>query len=142
MAASVLAPGMPRPLLSAFLWTLLACWAGTVLWLSSLTPGELPEAAFMVSDKVNHFIAFAVGGWLAAAALRLSRPQTPRARLIIACIVLVAVFGAVDEGLQIFTPGRTGGDIYDWIADFLGAVAGALLTIPTHARLERFIARP
>lgn len=133
---------MPRPLLSAFLWTLLACWAGAVLWLSSLTPRELPEAAFMVSDKANHFTAFAVGGWLAAAALRLSRPLAARGRQILAAIVLVAVFGAVDESLQTFTPGRTGGDIHDWIADFLGAVAGALLTLPTHARLERFIARP
>ncbi len=142
MEASVLAPGMPRPLLSASLWTLLTCWAGAILWLSSLTPRELPDAAFYVSDKANHFIAFAVGGWLAASALRFSRPQAPRGRQILAAIVLVAVFGAVDEGLQTFTPGRTGGDVYDWIADFLGAVAGSLLTIPTHARLERFIARP
>jgi VanZ family protein len=43
---------------------------------------------------------------------------------------------------QTFTPGRTGGDLYDWIADFLGGIAGALLTLPTHARLARLITRP
>ena len=133
---------MSRLLLSVFLWGLLVCWAGAILWLSSLTPQELPDAAFLVSDKANHFAAFAVGGWLAAAALRLSRPLAPVGVQIIAAIVLVGGFGALDEALQTFTPGRTGGDLYDWIADFLGAVAGALSTLPTHARLERLIARP
>jgi VanZ family protein len=55
---------------------------------------------------------------------------------------LVAAFGVIDETWQTSTPGRMGGDPYDWIADFLGAIAGALLTLRTHARLERLITRP
>jgi hypothetical protein len=35
-----------------------------------------------------------------------------------------------------------GADVCDWIADFLGAMGGALLTLTTHARLERFLTRP
>ena len=133
---------MSRRLTSLALWSVLACWAGGIFWLSSLTPRELPEAAFLVSDKLNHFIAFAVGGWLAASAFRVSRPQAAPAGRILLGILLVSAFGAIDESLQKFTPGRTGGDLYDWIADFLGAVTGALLTLTTHARLERFLTRP
>jgi hypothetical protein len=58
-------------------WFALLCWAGAILWLSSLTPQELPDAAFIAWDKVNHFLAYAVGGWLAAGTLRLSRPLAP-----------------------------------------------------------------
>ena len=133
---------MPRRTVSFALWLALACWAGGIFWLSSMTPKELPEAAFLFSDKFNHFVAFAVGGWLAASALRVSQPQSPMAGRIVVAIILVAAFGAFDESLQKLTPGRTGGDLYDWIADFLGAVAGALLTLPTHGRLERFLTRP
>jgi len=133
---------MPRRVMSVFLWLALACWAGGIMTLSSMTPKELPEAAFLFSDKLNHFVAFAVGGWLAASALRVSNPHSPVAGKIIIAIILVAAFGAFDEALQTFTPGRQGGDIYDWIADFLGAIAGALSTLPTHGRLERFLTRP
>jgi VanZ family protein len=133
---------MSRRLTSLALWSILACWAGAILWLSSLTPRELPEAAFLVSDKLNHFIAFAVGGWLAASALRVSRPQAGPFGCILLAVLLISAFGAIDEALQKFTPGRTGGDLYDWIADFLGAIAGALLTFSTHGRLERFLTRP
>ena len=118
-------------------WIALLCWAGGILWLSSLTPQELPDAAVIAWDKVNHFLAYAVGGWLASGALRLSRPLAPVAGRIILAVVLVAAFGIVDEALQTLTPGRTGGDIDDWIADVLGAAAGAMASIPTQRPLHR-----
>ena len=132
---------MPRRALPTLFWLAALGWAGVVLWLSSLTLDELPRTAFLAGDKFNHFIAFAVGGWLTASALRLSRPQASVAGRIVLAVLLVAAFGALDEALQTFTPGRTGGDLYDWIADFLGAIAGALSTLTTHARLERFVPR-
>jgi VanZ family protein len=118
-------------------WFALLCWAGGVLWLSSLTPQELPHAAFIAWDKINHFLAYAVGGWLAAGAVRLSRPIAPMVGRMILAVVIVAAFGIVDEALQTLTPGRTGGDIHDWIADVLGAGTGALASIPTQRRLHR-----
>lgn len=133
---------MSRRFLSVVLWGAVVLWAGTVLWLSSLSRQELPEAAFLFSDKFNHFVAFALGGWLAASALRLPRASGPVAGRLLLAVALVAAFGAFDETMQTFTPGRNGGDLYDWIADFLGAVAGASLTLVTHARLERFVTRP
>jgi len=124
-----------RRQLASALWAALFCWAGAILWLSSLSPDELPDAAFAFWDKLNHFAAFALGGWLAAAALRISRPQASSATSVILAAILVAVFGVVDEALQTLTPGRTGGDLDDWVADALGATAGALLTLPTLSRL-------
>lgn len=128
---------MPRRQLASVLWGALFCWVCAILWLSSLSPDELPDAAFAFWDKLNHFAAFALGGWLAAAALTLSRPQAGPAANVILAVILIAVFGAVDEALQTLTPGRTGGDLDDWAADALGATAGALLTLPTLSRLHR-----
>jgi VanZ family protein len=132
---------VPRYLLASILWCALLAWAATILWLSSLSPQQLPSAAFIASDKFNHFAAFMVGGWLAASALRVSWPGGTATR-IIAAIILLGLFGATDEASQLFTPGRSGGDIYDWIADFLGASTGALFTLPTHALLVLLVPRP
>ena len=118
-------------------WFALLCWAGGILWLPSLTPQELPDAAFIAWDKVNHLLAYAVGDWLAAGAVRLSWPLAPGAGRIVLAVVLVAAFGVIDEMVQTLTPGRTGGDIGDWIADVLGAGAGAVASIPTQRRLYR-----
>lgn len=128
---------MPRRTLATILWVALFCWACSILWLSSLSPPQLPDAAFLLSDKVNHFIAFAVGGWLAASALRVSRPQAAIAGRIILAVIIIAAFGALDETVQTFTPGRSGRNIHDWIADFLGAVAGALLILAPRFRRVR-----
>jgi len=131
-----------RRTLVTLLWIAWACWAAAILGLSSMTREEMPSVAFVTWDKFNHFIAFLVGGWLAASALRCSRPHLPAAGRIALATAIVAAFGALDEALQTFTPGRTGGDFYDWIADFLGAIGGALLTFRTHGPLERFLKSP
>jgi len=130
----------PRRLAVLF-WFAWLGWCGGILWLSSLGPGDLPKAALLTWDKLNHFAAFAVGGWLAATAWQLGRPSVSNLWRVGLPIVIVAAFGALDELVQLFTPGRTGADLYDWIADFLGAVAGALFSLFTHARLERLVTR-
>lgn len=132
---------VPRSLLAAAMWFALLCWGATILWLSSLTPDELPSAPLFGWDKLNHFVAFAAGGWLAASALQASRRGGSVRWKIIAAIVIVAVFGMVDEMRQLLTPGRSGADLYDWIADFLGAGAGAILSMLTYDRLDRCLAR-
>lgn len=113
-------------------WLALFCWAATILWLSSLPPQELPDAAFLAWDKINHILAYALGGWLAASALRLSRPSASAVSRIIGAVILIAVFGVLDEAFQTSTPGRTGGSLSDWVADVFGAVVGALASVPTH----------
>ncbi len=128
---------MPRRTLASLLWLALLCWAAAILWLSARTPQEMPDAAFLLMDKINHVIAYAVGGWLAASALRLSRPLSRAAGSIGMAVALVAGIGIADEALQAVTPGRTGADVYDWIADLFGAILGALLSRVTQRRLDR-----
>jgi len=122
--------------LGPILWISLGMWSITILWLSSLSPQDLPEAAFLFWDKLNHFIAYAIGGWLASAAVRVSRPRTGVAGAIVIGTAMIAAFGILDEAFQTLTPGRSGGDVDDWIADVLGASTGALLTVPTLRRLK------
>lgn len=107
------------------------------MWLSSLRPDELPHAAFLFWDKANHFASYVLGGWLAAGALRLSSERIATTRVIVLAVVLIAAFGALDETLQTMTPGRSGGDLRDWIADVLGALTGALLAPRTLRRMFR-----
>lgn len=92
----------------------------------------------MFWDKVNHFLAFTLGGWLAAGALRTSVPTAANTRVVILAVILVAVFGFADEMLQTITPDRSGANIYDWAADVLGALTGALLSLTTHRLSFRF----
>jgi VanZ family protein len=133
---------VPRRILASLLWFAVLGWCGGILWLSSLSPENLPRVASLTPDKFNHFAAFAIGGWLVASALRISRPSAPVVRLSLLAIALVVAFAAFDELLQLYTPGRTGADFYDWIADFLGTVAGALFAFFTHAFLVRLVPRP
>ncbi len=126
-----------RPRLALILYAALLCWAIAILWLSSLTPRELPDSAFLLWDKLNHLLAFAVGGWLAATALRVTRPTMPVAGALAAAVVLIAAFGVLDETVQTLTPGRSGGNLGDWVADVIGAVLGSLLSVPTYRRICR-----
>ena len=133
---------MARRTLAGLLWLALLCWACGILVLSSLTPQELPDVAFVFWDKANHFVAYALGGWLAASALRVSGTVARIAGGLTLAVIIVAAFGALDELLQTFTPGRSGGDIFDWTADVLGAIAGSVVSLLTHTRLERLVRRP
>ncbi len=85
-------------------------------------PKELIPGQVSSFDKAVHFSMYGVLGWLLARQVTLParRWMTPALALIIA-----SGFGAVDEWHQRFIPGRTT-DHADWMADTLGAAAGAL----------------
>lgn len=124
-------------MLARILWAALGCWAAAVLAVSSLTPNELPEAATLFWDKANHFASYAIGGWLAAAALRVSRATAGKAACFFLAVLMLAAFGAFDEAFQTLTPGRSGADPGDWTADVLGATAGAMLALVTLDRIRQ-----
>jgi VanZ family protein len=132
---------VPRPLLTSILWILVILWGWVIFFASSIPSDELCGSKLLAWDKLNHFMAFAVGGWLATCALRSGQPDSPKYLQLAVAVLLIATYGALDELHQLYTPGRSGADVYDWIADFLGGGAGALLATFTHGHLDRFVTR-
>ncbi|WP_110678086.1 MULTISPECIES: VanZ family protein [Salinicola] len=92
-------------------------WAIGVAW-GSLTPGaEMPR--YLPWDKFNHVVGYAgLTLWLG---LAVRRWAWARAWMI------ALVFGIVIEYLQLWVPGRAGGDWEDILANALGATVAALL---------------
>jgi VanZ family protein len=128
---------------TALLWFRRTCWLGVVIWvvtvfiLSSLSGEEVAGLnAFDVSDKTLHFAAFFCGALPLVPGLRLTWGWS-WTRVIFTAIGAVSLYGALDEVHQIWTPSRSGLDVYDWIADTLGALAGAPFAAFIHAFAER-----
>ncbi len=115
-------------------WGAVALWAATIWWLSSNPVPELPDPAFEIPhlDKIVHFIAFGIGAFGTAWAARRSGLGRGAAQLL--SIIAIAAFGAIDEWHQLSTPGRTGGDLFDWLADCAGAIVGTLIALSLFLR--------
>ena len=115
-------------------WWGVGIWAAAITILSSMTPPQLEEIApFEMWDKAAHFSAFAAGAVNLALALCWNTAW-PWKRVVVFTAIAISVFGAADEFHQLFTPNRSGADPYDWTADTLGALTGALLTALVYAR--------
>jgi VanZ family protein len=117
-------------------WGLLFAWAAAIRWLSSQSGRELEELnIFDISDKGAHFVAFFAAAPLLVSGMRWTF-RWPWLVVIVASTMLLSAFGAMDEYLQTFVPGRMGADFGDWLADTLGAFVGSIFTAVIHARLE------
>jgi hypothetical protein len=123
-------------ILPVLCWSAVAAWAAAIIHLSSMEPRSLAEFGpwfmrLISMDKLSHAIAFSVGALLLGFALRTSTPM--RSKMVVCWAVLViSLFGAVDEWHQIYTPGRSGADLGDWLADTLGAALGATIFFHLH----------
>ncbi len=125
-------PRNPKFWLGAFL-----LWFA-VLWTFSSFPAQEGFAPPIDHfDKVTHFGYFFGGGGLLSAWLFRLRPDPPDWKAILLTTILaIALIGGLDEYHQTFTPGRSGNDPYDWLADVLGAAAGAFAFKRFHHRLK------
>jgi VanZ family protein len=87
----------------------------------------LPEqfSEFTFQDKIMHFFEFLVLGWLLLRSARKWRISFTGASLLVAVILIGAVYAASDEFHQYFVPGRDC-DIFDWTADTVGLAAGTI----------------
>ncbi len=133
-AQALNAPELQR---NASAWLVaLVGWSGLLWFLSSMEGGGGMDL-FPHFDKVAHFTYFLGGGFLFAG-WRFSRDsKRPRWRgIVLLTLVVMALMGALDEWHQCFTPGRSGADPWDWLADVSGAVAGALALKAVHRRLQ------
>jgi VanZ family protein len=78
-------------------------------------------------------VAFGAGGVLLALALHIAF-RWRRAVVFRRTLLILAFFAASDEWHQLYTPGRSGADVRDWIADVLGVSAGAGLVCAMRKR--------
>lgn len=133
-------PSSLSPILKVFrfvCWLGVAIWMSTVFYLSSQSMADLAGFAWATElwDKFLHFIAFFAGALPTVPALRLSTDWQWRKIYWIA-FAIVAGYGAADEVHQLWTPSRSGLSFGDWLADALGALAGAGIAVFIHAKLE------
>ena len=115
-------------------------WLATICIASSFNtklPEEVPKIPHL--DKIFHFGYFFGGGIILTSWLLLRcSTKTSRLTRYLLPIIFFSFFGAIDEYHQTFTPGRSGNDLYDWLADFFGASLGVLSSNYFHCYLLKF----
>ena len=88
-----------------------------------------PDFGFDFSyDKVAHLLVF---GLLATAVLRIPRIFNNGWRGVGIAILLISLYGVLDEYRQSFTAGRYV-ELDDWIADTLGAILASIVYYKWH----------
>jgi VanZ family protein len=96
----------------------------TVFVVSGQSEVAVPSGFNLVGiDKVAHFGVF---GALATSLIRLPEFQRRGRKGAWMVILLVSIYGGLDEWRQSFTPGRFM-EFDDWIADTLGAITAVVL---------------
>ena len=110
---------------------LLGIWFVTLWFLSASHPMPKNGPEIPHLDKVAHFTYFCMGGIFLSASGLVLWPFFKRHRIRFFCAVVLigAVIGRLDEYHQTFTPGRSGNDMGDWVADSLGCSFGAFFVI-------------
>jgi len=109
------------------IWILPIAVAAAIFWLSSRPSYPMGIQLPPPWDKLAHLSAYAVLAAFLELALRRTRHDLPVYRRHLLIFAAVVFFGATDEWHQCFVPGRDC-DVYDWIADGLGAALGLVLT--------------
>ena len=96
-------------------------WACFIYYLSS-QPGQNVPPLFFGQDKLFHFIAFGILGFFSMGAAKADTQGYRHVQMLLT-IVLVTLYGVLDEFHQYFVPGRVA-DHYDVMADMVGAIFG------------------
>jgi len=97
-------------------------WAGIIFYLSSKSAIDTPSL-FPGQDKLFHLLVFGVLAFFGMGAMK---PTTSgyRSSQVWFTVVLVALYGLLDEFHQYYVPGRTV-ELYDFLADAAGGLLGA-----------------
>jgi VanZ family protein len=129
---------MPRlPRHPAVWFSALVCWFALLWFLSSMHGSPDIPPPFPHFDKLMHFGYFLIGGFLLTGGIYLRNPDfTSWKPVLVTTIAVMAAVGIIDEWHQCFTPGRSGADPWDWLADVLGGSCGAFLLKAAHRRLQ------
>ncbi len=116
-------------------WTASFCLWLVLLWIESSIPGGGDEGGLSIplppgSDKVVHFLLFALGGFCLLPVLKRGGSGVAGGGWrwgILWTAIAMALLGFLDEWHQKSTPGRSGGDLGDWTADVCGGAFGAIV---------------
>ncbi len=122
--------------------TILIFWVPLIAWVLvihnfSATPGQdLPSVGIPHADKIFHLVEYFVLGVLlirafdhsAALVINKSDFNVGLAKLSILAIIIALCYGAIDELYQRAVPGRSC-DLFDYLADCAGSLAGIFLYI-------------
>jgi VanZ family protein len=115
-------------------------WAVALYVLSSM-PKVLPEGGPEIPnlDKIVHFGYFMGGAFILATGILLRKGvgTHPLLRIFLPALLFAAI-GMLDEFHQTFTPGRSGNDAFDWLADILGSFTGILIANRFHPLVLKF----
>jgi VanZ family protein len=99
---------------------------GIVIWILSAQSILPTPKGILGFDKLQHLAAYLA---LAFAIVLWFPPQSrrfPGFRMCLPAVLIASVYGIIDELHQYFVPGRDC-NVWDWIADALGSVIGALI---------------
>ncbi len=113
-------------------WAAVAVWIAIQLTLTSLPGSDIPVSLAHPLDWVGHFCLY---GGLGALIARVGVLRMWPWRRLLLVGVLISVGAALDELHQLFIPGRDA-EVFDWLADTLGASAG--LTLGVQVMRSRF----
>jgi len=107
-----------------------------VLFIATTIPAPALPEILDFSDKIKHFIAYLGFAFLLSLTLHFQEKYKKFARyFFVYALVVVAVYGAIDEIHQIFVPNRMC-EFWDWVADVAGGVVGISLSV---AFLRRYV---
>jgi VanZ family protein len=105
-------------------WVPPLLWAVFILVLTSIPGSAVPDVGDVPSgtDKLVHGTIYGILGFLTARALREPGARRPWRHYLLA-LLGIAVLALLDEWHQTFIPGRDM-DLFDWVADVVGATIG------------------
>lgn len=117
------------PVKPAVYFWMFVVWGVTLWFLSAGNPGAEHAPKIPHFDKLLHFTYFLGGGSALAACIGLKWPDLKPWSVFLTTAAVCCIVGRLDEYHQSFTPGRSGNDHGDWLADILGGIAGAWLVV-------------
>lgn len=112
-------------------WFPVVVYMATIFFLSSRStfPIALPKIPHM--DKVCHFVEFMILGTLLMRAFIHEEGSWLSRHALLLAVGVAVLFGLSDEFHQLFVPFRQV-DLFDFLADSLGAASGAWIAIGMH----------
>lgn len=93
---------------------------------SNMPKPPSPDLGVEFGDKIIHFLVYMLLSTLLALAINGGKKHQITKKKLAITIMLTSFYGLTDEVHQFFVQGRNS-DIWDWLADTFGGIAGAYI---------------